>query len=186
MWRKGCNGKTYYYLDFVDNAAQNEYVKCIAQNGYLEGLFKSKGLSYTDDDIVEMNAIKTTIEMGLARFFDKNTEIKIASGATVYTSGTLLQVTKESGYSSTSILGTNMDYSSVLNASTNAANKYKLIKSFLALDDTVDYTDFPENVTIDGSIHKIEFDTSNNPVLLTPYERTVNKENLTPLKKHHT
>lgn len=131
-----------------------------------------------------MNAIKTTIEMGLARFFDKNTEIKIASGATVYTSGTLLQVTKESGYSSTSILGTNMEYSSVLNASTNAANKYKLIKSFLALDDTVDYTDFPENVTIDGSIHKIEFDTSNNPVLLTPYERTVNKEKLDTLKEN--
>lgn len=182
--KKDANGKTYYYLDFVDNAAQNEYVKCIAQNGYLEGLFKSKGLSYTDDDIVEMNAIKTTIEMGLARFFDKNTEIKIASGATVYTSGTLLQVTKESGYSSTSILGTNMDYSSVLNASTNAANKYKLIKSFLALDDTVDYTDFPENVTIDGSIHKIEFDTSNNPVLLTPYERTVNKEKLDTLEEN--
>lgn len=182
--KKDANGKTYYYLDFVDNAAQNEYVKCIAQNGYLEGLFKSKGLSYTDDDIVEMNAIKTTIEMGLARFFDKNTEIKIASGATVYTSGTLLQVTKESGYSSTSILGTNMEYSSVLNASTNAANKYKLIKSFLALDDTVDYTDFPENVTIDGSIHKIEFDTSNNPVLLTPYERTVNKEKLDTLEEN--
>lgn len=89
MEKKDANGKTYYYLDFVDNAAQNEYVKCIAQNGYLEGLFKSKGLSYTNDDIVEMNAIKATIEMGLARFFDKNTEIKIASGATVYTSGTL-------------------------------------------------------------------------------------------------
>lgn len=182
--KKDANGKTYYYLDFVDNAAQNEYVKCIAQNGYLEGLFKSKGLSYTNDDIVEMNAIKTTIEMGLARFFDKNTEIKIASGATVYTSGTLLQVTKESGYSSTSILGTNMEYSSVLNASTNAANKYKLIKSFLALDDTVDYTDFPKNVTIDGSIHKIEFDTSNNPVLLTPYERTINKKKLDTLEEN--
>ena len=182
--KKDANGKTYYYLDFVDNAAQNEYVKCIAQNGYLEGLFKSKGLSYTNDDIVEMNAIKTTIEMGLARFFDKNTEIKIASGATVYTSGTLLQVTKESGYSSTSILGTNMEYSSVLNASTNAANKYKLIKSFLALDDTVDYTDFPKNVTIDGSIHKIEFDTSNNPVLLTPYKRTINKKKLDTLEEN--
>ena len=122
--------------------------------------------------------------MGLARFFDKNTEIKIVSGATVYTSGTLLQVTKESGYSSISILGNNMEYSSVLKSSTNAANKYKLIKSFLALDDTVDYTDFPENVTIDGSIHKIEFDTSNNPVLLTPYERIVNKEKLDTLKKN--
>lgn len=182
--KKDENGKTYYYLDFVSNEAQNEYVKCIVQDKYLESLFNSKDISYKNDDIIEKDAIKYTIEMGLARFFDKNTEIKIVSGATVYTSGTLLQVTKESGYSSISILGNNMENSSVLNSSTNAANKYKLIKSFLALDDTVDYTDFPENVTIDGSIHKIEFDTSNNPVLLTPYERIVNKEKLDTLKKN--
>lgn len=178
--KKDASGKTYYYLDFKSKDAQNEYVKCIAQDGYLEGLFNASGIGYTSDDIVEKDAIKSTIEMGLARFFDKNTEIKLATGATVYTSGTLLQVTKVDGYSSTSIVGTNMDYSSVMNASKNAANKYKLMNSFLALDDTVDYTDFPSQVTIDGSVHKIEFNGT-NPVLLTPYERTVNKEELDKL-----
>lgn len=182
--KKDASGKTYYYLDFKDRDAQNTYVRCIAKDGYLEGLFYATGVSYTSDDITEKDAIKSTIEMGLARFFDKNTEIKLASNATVYTSGTLLQVTKVGGYSSTSVVDTNMNYSSVVNAGTNAANKYKLIKSFLALDDTVDYTVFPSQVTIDGSVHKIEFDNNNNPVLSTPYERTVNTEELAKLTEN--
>lgn len=182
--KKDESGRTYYYLDFINRDAQNTYVKCIAKDGYLEGLFGAKKLEYTSDDITEKDAIKSTIEMGLARFFDKNTEITLASNATVYTSGTLLQVTKVGGYSSTSIVDTNMNYSSVVNAGTNAANKYKLIKSFLALDDTVDYTVFPSQVTIDESIHKIDFDNDNNPVLLSPYDRTVNKEELGKLEEN--
>lgn len=182
--KKDSNGKTYYYLDFVSKDAQNEYVKCILQDNYLQGLFVSKGLSYTNDDIVEKDAIKSTVEMGLARFFDKNTEIKLAAGATVYTSGTLLQVTKVDGYSSTSVMGTNMDYASVVNASTNAANKYKLMKSYLALDESADYSVFPNQVMIDGSIHKIELDNNGNPVLMSPYDMTVNKEELDKLTEN--
>lgn len=53
MEKKDENGKTYYYLDFVSNEAQNEYVKCIVQDKYLESLFNSKDTSYENDDIIE-------------------------------------------------------------------------------------------------------------------------------------
>lgn len=174
--RKDKDGKSYFYLEFASRDAQNEYVKCVIQDGYLEGLFRSKGVSYETGDLVEKNAIASTIDMGIARFFDGNTEIKLSNAANVSTSGTLLQVTKGNGLPNMSIYNPNMGYDTVVGMSTSTANKYKIIKSYLDFEEDASYVPFPSKIVIDGGTYDVD---ENN--LTNIYDITVDKEKLSKL-----
>lgn len=174
-------GKSYFYLEFASREAQNEYVRCIIQDGYLESLFNSKGVSYETSDITEKNSIYSTVEMGIARFFDGNTEIKVASNANIFSSGMLVEVVPgTTGLPNVNLHNVNsIQISDVIGMSTSAANKYKIINSYLDIEEDANYSSFPSKIVIDGGTYDI--DENNLPKI---YDLIIDKEELDKLESN--
>lgn len=174
-------GKSYFYLDFASKEAQNEYVRCIIQDGYLEGLFNQNKVSYETGDITEKNSIYSSVELGIARFFDGNTEIKVASDANIFSSGMLAEVTAVTGglpkvdlYNADSI-----KTADVIGMSTSTANKYKIINSYLDIEEDAVYSPFPSKIVIDGGTYDV--DQNNLPNI---YDLIIDKEALEELNEN--
>lgn len=173
------HNKTYYYLNFVSSKAQNDYVRAVITDGYLNALFVSKGVSGpTSADHVDRNSLRSHVEQGLMRFFSDGNEILLNDAASVYTSGSLVEVIKgSSSVPVISVIGSEPvdDLTAIAGSS---SNKYRVIKSFLTLgnDDNV-FSAFP----IDFKIDESEFNITEED-LITPYERTVKLDKLQTLE----
>lgn len=176
-------GKTYFYLDFKDKGSQNEYVKCVIQEGYLEEAFKAKGIVCKQTDTDDRDAKASIIDLGVSRFFDSNTDVQLASGAKVYTSGTLMQVTKGTGNNLPSVdvyNGGALSYDDSLGMATSTSNKYKLMNSFLGIDESLSYATLPTKMIIDGAVIDVEPENQ----LKTIYERVVDVQKLSKLDQN--
>lgn len=174
-------GKSYFYLDFKSREAQNDYVRCIIEDGYLEGMMINKFGSCESKYISEKDGIYSTIEMGIARFFDGNTEVTLASNANIFTSGTLLEVKKGIDLPSVSVHNSNstLSFSDVIGMSTSTANKYDIIKAYLDFEEDANYVPFPDKIVIDGGTYDV--DKNNLPNI---YDLVVDTEELDKLTEN--
>ncbi len=173
--------KTYYYLNFKSTSAQNNYVRAIITDGYLDALFADSGVSGpTTADRNEKKALYSYVEAGLMRFFSEGDGIKMNGSASVYTSGTLVKVTRETSGSSIFVVGSS-SVADLTARSATASNKYKVIKSFLTTgSDTNDFSHFP----IDLKIGEAEFSVSDSSDdLISVYDRTVNVSRISTITK---
>lgn len=174
-------GKTYYYLEFDSEEAQNNYVRCIIEDGYLAGMFTNAHISFDTQYNTQRNSILSTVEMGVARFFDKNTDIKISSSAKINTKGTLVEVTKGTDLPKVNIHNSdaNGNIPNVVGMSTSTANKYEIIKAYLDVEEDANYASFPSKIVIDGGTYEV--DRNNLPNI---YDLIVNKTELDVLTEN--
>lgn len=175
---KTSDGKTYYYLEFDSEEAQNNYVRCIIEDGYLAGMFSNAHISLESKYMTQRNSILSTVEMGVARFFDKNTDIKISSGAKINTKGTLVEVTKGTDLPKVNMHNSdaNGDIPDVVGMSTSTANKYKIIKAYLDVEEDAYYSNNLSQIVIDGGTYEV--DMNNLPNI---YDLIINKPALDEL-----
>lgn len=151
------DGKTYFYLDFKNDDAQNIYVRCILEDQYLSNLLTQKGLFETRH-ITERNSIYSTVEMGISRFFDKNTAITLASNARIFSTGMLAEVTPgTTGLPKVNLHNANsIQPDDVIGMSTSTANKYKIINAYLDIEEDAVYVPFPSQIVIDGGTYDVQ------------------------------
>lgn len=176
-------GKTYYYLKFRGTNEQNEYVKCIIKDGYLESLYRNKFGRYATIPTAytsEKDSIKLRVAEGLARFFSGGTEIKVPGGANVQTIGTLLEVTNVGGQSQMYVKEA-ADYVEATAAIASEKNKYSLIKTYLDLDASINYTEWPSKMVLNGGTQEIP---SNRNDLSNIYELALDTEELAKLTEN--
>lgn len=174
------NGKTYFYLDFRNDDKQNEYVKCILEDKYLENCL-IKGGFYENRHITERDSIYSTVEMGISRFFDKNTAITLASNARIFSTGMLAEVTPGmTGLPNINLHNADsIQVSDVVGMSTSTANKYKIINAYLDVEEDASYATFPNQIVIDGGTYDV--DPNNLPNI---YDLVIDKEELDKLENN--
>ncbi len=154
---KNVNGYYYAYLNFKNKTAQADYVKCVMSESFLKSALGNK---YSAADTTDRDNLMKIINRSLNRFVTTESMIKLNESASVFTSGTLMQVSQTGEDQVMDVYNnTLVDYAAVKENCSSKYNRYSILKSFLydAGDGTeTGLFEFPESIKIDGNSYLLD------------------------------
>lgn len=177
------NKMCYVYLNFKDNKTSTDYVKSILDEDYLKSLYSKAGRSYTEQAGTDRSNLYLVIDKSLKKFItDGKIGLTLSDDASVYSSGTLLQVSNDNKMSDFETDDVSIIPADKLGLTcTDISTRYKVLKSFLVDIGTATLlSDIPAEIEIDGQMYKTD-DVGSK----TAYERIINVKDLSEKDKNY-
>ena len=179
---KNVKGVCYLYLNFKSVKAQQEYVKCILSEEYLNTHITNKGPNWQRDReqlyIFITNSMKKFVLSGAI-------DLGYNSGAKVYASGNLYEIgSADKKMSADNTAVHLLDTAELISYCQDKSSRYTILKSYLydigSETNESAYATFPTEITIAG----IKYNTG-DATTVSIYDRTVDTTELAKLSTNY-